>query len=91
MEFITPKIYHVSATQALDGPLQDYLEDIGAGDFTTDAPSDAEKLPEVAGRHCYRSFKPGLNANVTKVREGNAGLPQEHPELQARQRVGARL
>lgn len=29
----------------------------------------AELLVEVAGRLCYRSWKPGLNANVTKIRE----------------------
>lgn len=31
--------------------------------------SDAELLIEYAGRRCYRSWAPGLNANVTKVRE----------------------
>src|SRR5262245_4075996 len=31
--------------------------------------SDAETLVEFGGRLCYRSWKPGLNANVTKVRE----------------------
>ena len=33
--------------------------------------SDGEYLPEFMGRMCYRSFAPGLNANVTKVRQGN--------------------
>lgn len=31
--------------------------------------SDAEVLVEFGGRLCYRSWEPGLNANVTKVRE----------------------
>lgn len=31
--------------------------------------TDAELLVEIAGRSCYRSWAPGLNANVTKVRE----------------------
>lgn len=31
--------------------------------------SDSELLVEYAGRRCYRSWVPGLNANVTKVRE----------------------
>lgn len=30
---------------------------------------DAQNLAEFAGRICYRSWKPGLNANVTKVRD----------------------
>src|SRR5690606_28015896 len=39
--------------------------------WKTDAPSDSERLCEVMGRLCYRSFEPGLNPNVTRVREGN--------------------
>lgn len=34
--------------------------------------SDAEVLVEFAGRRCYRSWAPQLNANVTKVREDSA-------------------
>jgi thymidylate synthase (FAD) len=33
---------------------------------------DAEILVEAAGRACYRSWQPGLNPNVTKVREDRA-------------------
>lgn len=33
---------------------------------------DAELLVEAAGRSCYRSWEPGLNANVTRVREDRA-------------------
>lgn len=33
------------------------------------APIDAELVAEVAGRRCYQSWAPGINANVTKVRE----------------------
>lgn len=33
--------------------------------------TDAEKLTEFMGRLCYKSFEPGLNPNVTKIREGN--------------------
>lgn len=31
--------------------------------------TDSELLVEYAGRRCYKSWAPGLNANVTKVRE----------------------
>lgn len=34
-----------------------------------DPMSDAEALVEFAGRLCYKSWAPGLNPNVTKVRE----------------------
>lgn len=55
------------------GYFADYLEDIGAPsrDSNPDDVSDGEVLPELAGRLCYRSWAPGLNPNVTKVREGN--------------------
>lgn len=33
---------------------------------------DGSALAEFAGRLCYRSWKPGLNTNVTKVREDSA-------------------
>ena len=56
--------------------LFDYLADVGAATWQTknvdgSQPSDAEILSEVYGRGCYRSWKPGLNPNVTRVREGN--------------------
>jgi thymidylate synthase (FAD) len=51
--------------------LQAYLRHIGAGEWKSNATSDVEKLSEVMGRLCYKSFKPGLNPNVTRVREDN--------------------
>lgn len=72
MRQVEPKIFLVGETRVNGAELQDYLDHVGAPKWTTDAPSDAEKLIEVMGRMCYRSFAPGLNLNVTKVREGNA-------------------
>lgn len=67
------------------GYFADYLEDIGAPsrDDIEDDASEGELLPELAGRLCYRSWAPGLNPNVTKVREGNRAymanvLAQKH-------------
>ncbi len=71
MNTVKPKVYLVGETVLFEDQLDAFLEDIGAGDFESDATSDIEKLTEVMGRLCYRSFKPGLNKNVTKVREGN--------------------
>ncbi len=34
-----------------------------------DAPRDAELLVEFCGRVCYRSWEPGLNPNITRVRD----------------------
>lgn len=45
---------------------------IGAGGWEAkDVHADGELLVEVAGRLCYKSFSTELNANLTKVREGN--------------------
>lgn len=74
-----PRIYHV-ATSTIDlGEINRYLMDefnIRAEETPltarpeTDYPqSDAEILTQLGGRMCYRSFQPGLNTNVTKVRE----------------------
>lgn len=71
MEFVEPKVFLVGETRVLEDGLQAFLEHVGAKDWSSDAPSDAELLCEVMGRLCYRSFGPGLNPNVTRVREGN--------------------
>jgi len=71
MEYVEPKVFLVGETRIAEDGLRDYLDHVGVGEWSTDAPSDGEKLCEVMGRLCYRSFKPGLNPNVTRVREGN--------------------
>src|SRR5690606_10603894 len=53
-----------------------YLADVGGSDWLArldrgelDGPlNDPQNLAEFAGRLCYRSWKPGLNPNVTRVR-----------------------
>jgi len=72
LEFVKPRIFLVGETRLFEEGLRDYLEHVGAPDWRTDAPSDGETLCEVLGRLCYRSFEPGLNPNVTRVRQGNA-------------------
>ncbi|MBI4558854.1 MAG: FAD-dependent thymidylate synthase [Candidatus Hydrogenedentes bacterium] len=72
MRVTQPKVILVGETRIIEDGLQDYLQHIGVPHWETDAPSDVERLSEVFGRLCYRSFEPGLNPNVTRVREGNA-------------------
>lgn len=72
MKFVKPKVFLVGETRAIEEGLQAYLDHVGVSGWATDAPSDAERLCEVFGRLCYRSFEPGLNPNVTRVRQGNA-------------------
>lgn len=71
VDFITPRIFMLARTQIEHAELSAFLDAVGAPEWETDAASDEETLAEVAGRLCYKSFKPGLNPNVTKVREGN--------------------
>ena len=72
MKQVEPKVFLVGETRIHEPGLADYLSHVGVPDWETDAPSDAEKLIEVMGRLCYRSFEPGLNPNVTRVRAGSA-------------------
>ncbi len=72
MQFVTPKVFLIGETRVVEEGFQAYLAHVGVPQWTTDAPSDAEKLCELYGRLCYRSFEPGLNPNVTRVRQGNA-------------------
>lgn len=71
MKTVEPKVFLVGETEINDDGIENYLEEIDASDWETDPPSDGEELIEIGGRLCYRSWKPGMNANVTKVREGN--------------------
>lgn len=82
MHEVQPKVFLIGETQIIEAGLAAYLEHVGAKEWTSDAPTDAEKLVEVFGRLCYRSFKPGMNPNVTKIREHNdaylANLEKTH-------------
>lgn len=71
MEYVKPKVFLIGETRIIEDGLKDYLAHVGVPDWTSDAPSDSERLSEVMGRLCYRSFEPGLNPNVTRIREGN--------------------
>lgn len=71
MNLVLPKVFLIGESRVVEDSLLAYLEHIGAPLWETDAPSDAEKLVEIMGRACYRSYKPGMNPNVTQTREGN--------------------
>ena len=71
MHEVDPKVFLVGETQFVPEGVQAYLDHLGAPDWTTDAATDAEGLAEFMGRLCYRSFEPGLNPNVTRVRPTN--------------------
>lgn len=74
MKQTEPKVFLIGETRLIEdneNGLGAFLEHVGAPEWTTDAKSDSEAICEFMGRLCYKSFKPGLNPNVTKVREGN--------------------
>ena len=71
MREVEPKVFLIGETRVIDEGLSAYLAHLGVPEWETDAPSDVERLCEVYGRLCYRSFEPGLNPNVTRVRQGN--------------------
>ena len=73
MRKVEPEVFLIGETKIIEDGLRDYLKYIGAGEWKSDAPSDAERIVEVYGRLCYRSWRPGMNPNVTKVRGENKG------------------
>lgn len=69
---VKPEIFMVAKTEIDHEGLRLFLQSEGIPNWQTDAGTAAEALIEIMGRLCYRSFVPGLNANVTKVRKSNA-------------------
>ena len=62
---------HLIARPTVDlKAMRAYLESVGGEDWLQrgGGEGDAEALIEFAGRLCYRSWKPGLNLNVRKIR-----------------------
>jgi thymidylate synthase (FAD) len=71
-----PKVRLIAEPRVHWPAVREHLEDVDGLEWYdriahAGAP-DAEVLVEYAGRRCYRSWAPGLNANVTKVREDSA-------------------
>ena len=74
-----PKVFMIAATEVYQSAVFSWLESLGASQETAtifakrcnsnEYDSPGETLIELGGRRCYKSFEPGLNANVTKVRE----------------------
>ena len=79
MHYVKPKVIRLAQTALHHVGVVEMLATLGVsqaqannviGAFGDISPG--EQLIELAGRLCYRSFEPGLNLNVTKVRQGNA-------------------
>jgi thymidylate synthase (FAD) len=68
-----PAVFLISRPAIDREGMRKYLDSVGGASWLERRPSDrspdAEVLVEFAGRACYRSWEPGLNANVTRVRD----------------------
>ena len=68
-----PEVFLISKPSVDWSEIRRYLQEVGGetwADRVEGAP-EGEALVEFGGRLCYRSWEPGLNINVTKVRENS--------------------
>ena len=75
MRETTPSVFLVARPSVDVAGMRGYLADVGGASWldrrleeSDDAPNAAQLLVEFGGRVCYRSWEPGLNPNVTRVR-----------------------
>jgi thymidylate synthase (FAD) len=81
MHLTTPAVFLIARPSIDVEGMRGYLEDVGGESWlerrlaqagedqeARSGPNAGELLVEFGGRACYRSWEPGLNANVTKVR-----------------------
>jgi thymidylate synthase ThyX len=75
MHETTPHVYLIARPSVDVEGMRGYLADVGGEswlqrrlDESAGAPNGGELVVEFGGRACYRSWEPGLNPNVTKVR-----------------------
>jgi thymidylate synthase (FAD) len=75
MHETTPAVFLIARPSIDVEGMRGYLSDVGGESWLTrrldesdGAPNGGELIVEFGGRACYRSWEPGLNANVTKVR-----------------------
>ena len=76
MRETTPSVFLVARPSVDVEGMRGYLEDVGGQSWLEgrlaeggdEQPNPGELLVEFAGRTCYRSWEPGLNPNVTRIR-----------------------
>jgi thymidylate synthase (FAD) len=69
---VTPEVHLIARPQLDYTEVAAYLADVGGDSWLERIDrgdlDDAQNLAEFAGRICYRSWEPGLNPNVTRIR-----------------------
>jgi thymidylate synthase (FAD) len=75
MHETTPQVFLIARPSIAVEGIRGYLADVGGESWldrrleeSDGAPNGGELIVEFGGRACYRSWEPGLNANVTRVR-----------------------
>jgi len=75
MHETTPTVFLIARPSIVEEGLRGYLQDVGGESWLErrlkeagGEPNGGELIVEFGGRACYRSWEPGLNPNVTKVR-----------------------
>ena len=75
MHETTPQVFLIARPSIDVEGVRGYLADVGGESWlqrrleeADGAPNGGELIVEFGGRACYRSWEPGLNANVTRVR-----------------------
>ncbi|GAA2819028.1 FAD-dependent thymidylate synthase [Nonomuraea rubra] len=72
MRTVEPEVFIVARPTLDYDELARYLREVGGESWLERLDRgdlDAQNLAEFAGRLCYRSFEPGLNPNVVRIRE----------------------
>ena len=69
MRQVKPEVYLIAQTQLNGVETRRWLNDIGATKFEVPLSAVGTALTVLSGKRCYMSFQPGLNPNVTKVRD----------------------
>jgi thymidylate synthase (FAD) len=76
MQETTPSVFLISRPSIDLDAIRAYLQDVGGLSWlerraadADDQLNSAQMLVEFCGRACYRSWEPGLNPNVTRIRE----------------------
>jgi thymidylate synthase (FAD) len=70
----TPQVFLVARPSVNVEGMRAYLDSVGGGSWlelreeAREQLNDGELLAEFGGRMCYRSWEPGLNPNVTRIR-----------------------
>ena len=77
MKQVRPIVIKIAETTILPDAMEQVLEHLGVSEqrtetFLSTRGRDSQALIEFAGRMCYESYEPGLNPNVTRIRESPA-------------------